>query len=161
MYQSVGANGDLSVTDASAWFWKGSGLSDGEQLLGVVQGEYDRFVPSLPHPAGVDILAHSAVPGQNNWSDITYYTLPSGGGVLASGMASFVFKLSNTTEFPWNIVPKAIPGTTEILLRSMHNVFGTFGNGPAAALQPSSGNWSNFYSGSAAAVGTAPGTSSA
>jgi hypothetical protein len=161
MYQSVGANGDLTITDSSAWLWKGTGLSDGEQLLGVVQGEYDRYVPSLPSPAGVDVLAHSPVPGQNNWSDITYYTLPSGGGVLASGMASFVFKLSNTTEFPWNIVPKAIPGITEILLRGVHNVFGTFGNGPAAALQPSSGNWSNFYRGSSAAMGTAAGTSSA
>jgi len=161
MYQSVGANGDLTVADASSWLWNNSGLSDGEQLLGVVQGEYDRYVPSLPNPAGVDVLAHSPVPGQNNWSDITYYTVPVGGGVLASGMASFVFKLSNTTEFPTNIVPTAIPGVTEILLQAMHNVFGTFGNGPAGTLQASGGNWPNFYRGSAAAVGTAAGTTSA
>jgi hypothetical protein len=162
MYQSVGANADLAVADSSAWLWNDTGLSDGEQLIEVVQGEYDRYVPSLPNPAGVDVLAHTPVPGQGNWSDITYYTLPSGGaGVLASGMASFIFKLSNTTEFPWNIVPKAIPGTTEILLQSMHNVFGTFGNGPAGAVQPSGGNWTSFYRGGAAAIGTAPGTTSA
>jgi hypothetical protein len=162
MYQAVGANADLTVTDSSAWLWNDTGLSDGEQLIEVVQGEYDRYVPSLPNPAGVDVLAHTPVSGQGNWSDITYYTLPSGGGgVLASGAASFVFKLSNTTAFPWNIVPKAIPGVTEILLQSMHNVFGTFGNGPAGAVQPSGGNWTNFYRGGAAAIGTAPGTTSA
>jgi hypothetical protein len=161
MYQSVGANTDLVVTDSSAWLWNNTGLSDGEQLLGVVQGEYDRYVPSLPNPAGVDVLAHTPVPGQNNWSDITYYTLPAGGGVLASGMASFVYKLSNTTAFPTNIVPTAIPGITEILLQSMRNVFGTFGNGPAGVPQPSNGNWTNFYRGTAAAMGTAGGTSAA
>jgi hypothetical protein len=161
MYQSVGANADLAVTDSSAWLWNDCGLSDGEQLLGVVQGEYDRYVPSLPNPAGVDVLAHTPVPGQNNWSDVTYYTLPYGGGVLSSGMASFVYKLSNTTEFPWNIVPKAIPGITEILLQSMRNVFGTFGTGPAGVVQPSSGNWANFYRGNAAAIGTAAGTTTA
>jgi hypothetical protein len=161
MYQSVGANTDLVVTDSSAWLWNNTGLSDGEQLLGVVQGEYDRYVPSLPNPAGVDVLAHTPVPGQGNWSDITYYTLPAGGGVLASGMASFVYKLSNTTAFPTNIVPTAIPGITEILLQSMRNVFGTFGNGPAGVPQPSKGNWTNFYRGAAAATGTAAGTSAA
>jgi len=161
MYQSVGANTDLVVTDSSAWLWNNTGLSDGEQLLGVVQGEYDRYVPSLPNPAGVDVLAHTPVQGQNNWSDITYYTLPAGGGVLASGMASFVYKLSNTTAFPTNIVPTAIPGITEILLQSMRNVFGTFGNGPAGVAQPSGGNWTNFYHGTAAAMGTAAGTSAA
>jgi hypothetical protein len=158
MYQSVGANDHLTILDSTAWLWNSCGLSDGEQLLNVVQGEYDRYVPSLPNPAGVDVLAHTSIANQNNWSDITYYTLPSGAGVLASGMASFVFKLSNTTEFPWNIVPQAIPGITEILLQSMHNVFGTFGNGPSGALQPSTGNWTNLYRGAAAGIGTAAGT---
>ena len=57
----------------------------------MILGEYDRYVPALPGPRNVDVLAHSPVPGQSNWSDITYYTAPgNGGGVLASGSASFV-----------------------------------------------------------------------
>ena len=161
MYQSVRANDDLVVTDGSSWLWNGCGLPDSTRLPGVVQGEYDRFVPSLSGPKNVDVLAHSPVAGQRNWSDMTYYTTPSGGGVLASGMASWVFKLSNTTEFPWNIVPKAIPGVTDVLLRAMENVYGTFGTGPASATQPSSGNWEAVYHGSSAAAPSAQGTNAA
>jgi len=161
MYQSVGANGDLIVTDASAWFWHGCGLPDGTRLPGVVQGEYDRYVPSLPGPTNTDVLAHSPVPGQNNWSDINYYTASGGGGVLATGMASWVFKLSNTTDFPSNIVPAAIPGITEVLLRAMQNVYGTFGAGPASVTKPSGGNWSSIYGGAAALAPTAQGTNAA
>ncbi len=161
MYQSVGANADLIVTDSSSWFWNGCGLPDGTAFPAVVQGEYDRFVPSLPGPTNVDVLGHSPVTDQHNWSDITYYTTPGGGGVLATGMASWVFKLSNTTEFPSNIVPAAIPGTTDVLLRTMENVYGNFGPGPASKSNPSSGNWEAIYTGSSAAAPSAQGTAAA
>jgi hypothetical protein len=161
MYQSVGANDDLVVTDGSSWLWDGCGLPDGTLLPGVVQGEYDRFVPSLPGPRNLDVLAHSPVAGQRNWSDITYYTAPGGGGVLASGMASWVFKLSNTTGFPSNIVPAAIPEVTDVLLRAMENVYGTFGRGPAADRRPSGGNWDTVYQGSSASAQSAEGTNAA
>jgi hypothetical protein len=161
MYQSVGANGDLIVSDATSWFWTGCGLEDDTRIQGVVQGEYDRFVPSLPAPADVDVLAHSPVPGQGNWSDITYYTTPKGGGVLATGMASWVFKLSNTTEFPDNIVPQAIPEVTDVLLRAMENLYGVFGAGPAWETQPSDGNAQDVYQGAAATAPTATGSNAA
>ncbi len=158
MYQSVGANADLIVTDASAWLWNGCGLSDGVVLPNVVQGEYDRYVPGLPGPTNTDVLAHSPVHGQNNWSDITYYTTKGGGGVLATGAASWVFKLSNTTEFPTIIVPAAIPGITEVLLRAMENVYGTFGSGPASRSRPSSQNWQSIYQGNAGSAPSAQGS---
>jgi hypothetical protein len=161
MYQSVGANADLTVSNGSSWFWTGCGLDNGTRIQGVVQGEYDRFVPSLPGPSDVDVLAHSQVPGQGNWSDITYYTTPSGGGVLATGMASWVFKLSNTTDFPSNIVPQAIPEVTDVLLRAMENVYGVFGAGPAWESQPSDGNAREIYRGAAATAPTANGTNAA
>jgi hypothetical protein len=161
MYQSVHANDDLVVTDSSAWLFDGCGLADGQQLDHVVQGEYDRYVPSLPGPGNVDVFAHSPVAGQGNWSDITYYTTPSGGGVLAMGMASFVNKLSHTTAFPSNVVPAAIPGVTDVLLRAMENVYGTFGAGPASSIRPSTGNWTSIYSGSAARAPSASATPAA
>jgi hypothetical protein len=106
-------------------------------------------------------LAHSPVPGQGNWSDITYYTAPGGGGVLASGNAAFVNKLSNTTAFPNNVVPAAIPGVTDILLRAMENLYGAFGNGPASATHPSGGNWTSIYQGSSRSAASAQGTTTA
>ena len=48
MYQSVHANDDLVITDASSWFFNGCGLTNGQHLPGVVQGEYDRYVPPSP-----------------------------------------------------------------------------------------------------------------
>jgi hypothetical protein len=161
MYQSVGANDALVVTDGSAWLWQGCGLPDGTSLPGVVQGEYDRYVPTLPGPTNADVFAHSPIARQGNWSDITYYTAPGGGGSLATGMASWVFKLSNTTEFPTNIVPAAIPGVTDVLLRAMENVFGTFGAGPASKGRPAGSNWSSVYSGAAARAPSAQGTNAA
>jgi hypothetical protein len=161
MYQSVRANDDLVITDASSWVFDGCGLSDGQQLPHVVQGEYDRYVPSIPGPRNVDVLGHSPVAGQGNWSDMTYYTVPDGGGVLATGMASFVNKLANTTAFPSNVVPAAIPGVTDVLLRAMENVYGTFGAGPASTAQPSTGNWTAVYEGSTATTPSAKPTHAA
>jgi hypothetical protein len=163
MYQSVGSNANVVITDASSWFFDGCNLSDNQQLNAVVQGEYDRYVPNFPGPTNVDVLAHSPITnqGDDNWSDITYYTVKGGGGVIASGDASFVNKLSNTTRFPTNVVPTAIPGVTDVLLRAMENVFGTFGHGPASVVQPSTGNWSSVYQGSAASAPQAQPTTSA
>ena len=164
MYQSVGSNADMIVTDGSHWVFDGCNLSDGEHLSLVVQGEYDRYVPAMQgSPTNLDVLAHSPITnqGNSNWSDLTYYSVKGGGGVIASGSAAFVNKLSNTTAFPSNIVPAAIPGVTDVLLRAMENVYGTFGNGPASASQPSGANWSSIYTGSSASAGSATGTNAA
>jgi hypothetical protein len=163
MYQSISANANMVITDPSHWIFKGCGFTENQQLPLVVQGEYDRYVPSLPGPRNLDVLAHSPITnqGSSNWSDVTYYTVKGGGGVFASGVSAFVNKLSNTTRFPWNIVPKAIPGVTEPLLRAMDNLYSVFGQGPASKSQPSSGNWTAVYQGSSAAAGTAQPSNSA
>jgi hypothetical protein len=168
MYQSVGAKANMVVTDASSWFYEGCNLSDGHTLSAVIpgnaviQGEYDRYVPSLPGPRNTDILAHSPVPGQFNWSDVTYYTAPgNGGGVLASGSASFVSLLGTTGAIPPIVIAGAIPGVTDIIRQAMENVYSRFGLGPATSYGSSTGNWADVYSGATAAAGTAAGTNTA
>jgi hypothetical protein len=162
MYQSVGAKAGTVVTDASSWFFDGCNLTDGQVLPNTILGEYDRYVPSYPGPRNVDVLAHSPVPGQSNWSDITYYTAPgNGGGVLASGSASFVSLLSTTGVIPSIVVPGPFPGVTDIIRRAMENVYGRFGFGQASSYGSSGGNWSAVYSGGAAAAASAAGTPSA
>jgi hypothetical protein len=162
MYQSVGAKADMVVTDASSWFYDGCNLTDGHTLPQVILGEYDRYVPALPGPHNADVLAHSPVPGQSNWSDITYYTAPgNGGGVLASGSASFVSMLSTTGAIPSLVIPGPFPGATNLIRRAMENVYGRFGLGPASSYGTSGGNWSAVYTGAAAAKGSAAGTPSA
>jgi hypothetical protein len=162
MYQSVGAKADMVVTDASSWFYDGCNLTDGHTFSNVILGEYDRYVPPLPGPRNVDVLAHSPVPGQSNWSDVTYYTAPgNGGGVLASGSASFVSLLGTTGVIPPIVVMGAIPGVTDVIRRAMENVYSRFGLGPATSYGSSSGNWSDVYTGATASAGTAAGTASA
>jgi hypothetical protein len=151
MYQSVGAKADMVVTDASSWFYDGCNLTDGHTLPQVILGEYDRYVPALPGPHNADVLAHSPVPGQSNWSDITYYT----------GSASFVSMLSTTGAIPSLVIPGPFPGVTDLIRRAMENVYGRFGLGPASSYGTSGGNWSAVYTGAAAAKGSAAGTPSA
>ena len=127
----------------------------------MIIGEYDRYVPGLPGPRNVDVLAHSPIPGQRNWSDLSYFTQPGGGCVLASGSAYFIYRMSNSTYIPANVVPKAVPGETEFLWRAMENVYSRFGQGPAGAVGTSGGNWSSVYAGGAATAGSAPGTTTA
>jgi TAT (twin-arginine translocation) pathway signal sequence len=161
-YQSVGASANMVITDASSWLFDGCGVADGQVLPGVIVGEYDRYVPALPGPRNLDVLAHSPIPGQGNWSDLTYFTpTATGGGVLASGSAWFIYRLSNSTAMPSNVLPRATPGTTDILLRAMENLYALFGQGPASVTQPSAGNWSATYAGAAAGAGSAPPTNSA
>ena len=116
----------------------------------------------MPGPRNVDVLAHSPVPKQSNWSDITYYTAAgNGGGVLASGSASFVSMLSTTGGIPSLVIPGPFPGITDVVRRAMENVYGRFGLGPATSYGSSSGSWTEVYTGAAAAAGTAAGTASA
>ena len=146
-YADVAAKADLVVGDASAWVFDGTGVTDGQHLTLVVEGEYDHYSPGLPGtPPDVTILAHSPVPnrGPGSVSDMTYYSVPGGGGVFASGSASFVGKMADAPRVPAAIVNPAVPGVTDVLLRMMDNVFSVFGAGPASATQPSSANWEQF-----------------
>ena len=162
MYQSVHAKADMVVTDASSWFYDGCNLTDGQTFPNMILGEYDRYVPAMPAPRNVDVLAHSPVPGQSNWSDVTYYTAAgNGGGVLASGSASFVSMLSTTGGIPSLVIPGPFPGITEVVRRAMENVYGRFGLGPASSFGSSGGNWTEVYTGAAAGAGSAAGTASA
>jgi hypothetical protein len=141
MYQDVGADADLVVADPSSWIWAGTGVTAGQRIPGVIQGEYDRFDSALPGPRNVEIVAHSPVAnrGAGRYSDMTWYTTYGGGGVFATGNASWVNKLSHVTLVPDNVVPTAVPGVTEILLQVMENVYAVLGIG--SGNQPSVANW--------------------
>jgi len=145
-YADVGAMADMVIADAGAWIFSGTGVTDGQHLARVVQGEYDNYEPSLSGPGNVMLLAHSPVAnrGRGRVSDMTYYTAPDGGGVLASGSAMFVCRLSDAPRIDPNIVFAAIPGVTPVLWRMMENVFSLFGAGPASKTQPSVANWRQF-----------------
>jgi hypothetical protein len=146
-YIDLGANAPMTVVNPGHWAFEGTGVTMGQSLPGVIFGEYDFFDPSVPGPENVEILAHSAIKnrGPDNFSDMTYYTRPGGGGVLATGNAYFIYRLSNAPMIYGNLVPPAVPVVTEVFWRMMENVFSAFGFGPASVTHPSVPNWTSFY----------------
>ncbi|MGO8872622.1 MAG: N,N-dimethylformamidase beta subunit family domain-containing protein [Acidimicrobiales bacterium] len=153
-YQDVEAQADMVIADGGSWALAGTGLASGQPLPNVVRGEFDRYVPGAPGPTNLDVIAHSIVPNRHdNYSDVTWYTVPGGGGVFATGNASWVGQLGDSRLIPPNVLPWAEPGVTTPLLLIMENVYSVIGLGPASLTRPSQGTWRAAYApGSASAV---------
>jgi hypothetical protein len=144
---------DMVVGDPSAWVFAGTGLAKGDRLKNLVGPEYDRFDAS--GPKNVQIMARSPVNcrGRSSYSDMTYYSAPSGAGVWASGTNWWVSKLSEecsplpstTTSSPTSTTFPATPRATkktaicpkQAVTDITENVLNLFGVGPAGRTQPS------------------------
>jgi len=144
---------DMVVGDPSAWVYAGTGLDKVDRLKNLVGPEYDRFDPS--GPKNVQVMARSPVNchGKASYSEMTYYTAPSGAGVWASGTNWWVSKLSEdcspvpstttssvtTTTFP--STPRATKKTAicpkQPVTDMTENVLNLFGVGPAGRTQAS------------------------
>jgi len=149
MYQDVAATADMVIADPGSWLLAGTGVTAGQHLPHVVVGEFDRYVPGGPGPSNVDVVAHSVVPNRgDNYSDVTWYTASGGGGVFASGNASWVGNIVNCPLIPPNVLPEPDPAVSTILQRVMLNLYSVIAVGPAAETQPSQGNGDAVYSGS-------------
>jgi len=141
-YQGYGLDDPMVVTNADAWPFAGTGVVDGDQLGGVIAGDYDAYDTSQPNPPNVEILAHSPVHPQVGhilYSDMTYYTWrDGGGGVLATGTIGWIPALSacqgSLPACPARVV-QAVTG----------NIMRLFGQGPAGRLHPSVANWQKYY----------------
>jgi hypothetical protein len=157
-YQDIGAMADMVITDPTSWVFDGTGLTKNQHLPKVVQGEFDRYVPMGGGPNNLDVIAHSVVPNRgHNYSDVTWYTVPNGGGVFATGNATWIGALVDSTLIPPNVVPDPIVGVTAPLLRVMENLYAVIAMGPASVTRPSQGNWRAIYTpGSASAAAPKP-----
>jgi hypothetical protein len=151
MYQSYGGSGDMVVADATAWPLHGTGLGAGATIAGVIGSEFDGYVPALPGPRQVDVVCHSPTGSASGhgYSDMTWYTVPNGGGVFASGTAALVGKLwDNPGDLPTGFAADAIPAVTKPLEQVTLNVMSVLGEGPAHQSFPSRANWERFYNAS-------------
>jgi len=92
---------------------------------------------AYPTPPGVEVLMHSPVtcPGVGaSYSDMTYYTAPSGAGVFATGTTGWVCELTASCVQD----PRSHPELP--ILQATKNVLITFGSGPAGQAYPSISN---------------------
>ena len=143
-----GVRANLTVTDASAWIFAGTGLRDGSVLRDVIGSDVDSLEPVAGHPSDVQVFAHSPLParraqagsrvGDVFYSDMTYYTDPVGGaGVWDSGTNNWIPALD-----AGNGEPAAAAARIRIITA---NLFHLLGQGPAGKLHPSTPNWHRFY----------------
>ena len=126
----------MVVADPTAWVFEGTAVEQGDHLPDIVGPEYDRYDPSVPGPDNVQILAHSPLRcgGRSSYSDMTYYTHTSGGGVFATGTNWWISHL---------VAPCAggdCPHDARAV-RITENVLRAFGTGPSGREHPSVPNW--------------------
>jgi hypothetical protein len=140
----------LTVTDANAWIFAGTGLRDGARLAGVIGSDVDSLEPRAAHPADVQVLAHSPLPadqaqpnvraGPTFYSDMTYYTDPvSKAGVFDSGTNNWI---------PALLAGPGEPASSAVAVRAITaNLLHLMGQGPAGIRRPSVPNWAEVYPG--------------
>ncbi len=134
----------LVVSDASSWFFAGTGLANGAQVPGVLTTDFQAYNPTRSNnPPGVQILAHSPVTVEfhpnRKYADTTYYTMATGhAGIFQSGTNSWIPHLVGC--------PPSTPHCPDYYIRIMTgNLLKLFGGGPAGLTQPSISNWRQFY----------------
>jgi hypothetical protein len=141
-YEGYGLDDPMVVTGAGAWPFAGTGLKNGDQLPGVVTGDYDSYDPASLNPPNVEVLAHSPVHpqvGNAPYADMTYYTwAKGGGGVLATGTIGWVPSLTACTGTLPTCASPAVQAVTG-------NILSLFGKGPAGRYHPSVANWRAYY----------------
>jgi hypothetical protein len=97
MYQCNPVHNDLVVWNPGQWLLAGTNAAAGEKIPGMIGSEYDRYDASAPTPKNIEVLAHSPLTcrGAKDFSDVTYYTAPSGAGVFDAGTSAWVCTLND------------------------------------------------------------------
>jgi hypothetical protein len=137
------------VADASAWIFKGTGLSDGSSVPGVIATDLDEFDPD-DYPTNLEILGHSPVPLRDAVSedgdlqgfldaDMTYWSDPtSGAGIFDSGTTNWIPSLAPCA-------PAASSCPASMVAKITGNLLSLFGKARAGRVQPSRPNWQGIY----------------
>lgn len=139
-YECNPVEADWVVGDASIWMFEGSQFKNGDRVPKMVGNEYDRVTPSAPTPANIQVLAHSPVTckGKSSFADTTWYTVPSGAGVLTAATFGWSPRLLEACP--------ATPPSTPIckLQKVTQNILDAFSKGPAGIPHPSVSNLAKF-----------------
>jgi hypothetical protein len=131
------AKANAVVVDASSWLLENTGAHNGDTLTGVIGPWYDRVNPAFPIPSNLDVLMHSEVSCPSvdaSFSDMTYYTTPSGAGVFSTGTTAWVCELTAVCRQD----PRSHPDV--LILQITRNLLNAFAAGPAGQVHPSRSN---------------------
>ncbi len=131
-YESNPVNADMVITNPGNWVFAGSGVTAGTHLPNLVGGEYDRVNLSVPTPRPIEILARSPLVcnGKASYSDMAYYTTPSGAGVFATGTNWWINAIAGASG----------PLCQRVTAAVTSNVVRAFAEGPAGRRHPAIDN---------------------
>ena len=133
-YTECEGSGDWTVVDGDSWFFGGTGWGNGTVVKGLIGHEFDRVRPELGLAGPTQVIAHSPIAcrdgGRWTFADTSYYTTPSGAGVLNAGTLWWIKNLTRTC------VASSAPEDVCHLERLVRNVLDVFTVGPAGRDHP-------------------------
>ncbi|HKA83636.1 MAG TPA: N,N-dimethylformamidase beta subunit family domain-containing protein [Acidimicrobiales bacterium] len=138
-----GLTAPMVIVDATAWMFEGTNVTQGQQWPATVREEYDRVMPGAPTPPQIQVLAHSPLVcrGRRSFSDMAYYTTPSGAGVFNAG----------TLQFEQRLGPLGSPQVIDAkhpdqqIRKLIANVITEFSRGPAGRTHPARPNLERLH----------------
>ena len=152
LYECFPARGALVVNDPGSFLLRGTGARKGTTYAGLVGTEVDRAYPVAGTPRNLQVLAHSPVacgPGRRTWSDVTYYSTPSGSGVFAVGSMLWNKGLAGTNA-TFGITERSVAFARTVT----RNLFSAMAAGPMGKRNPARGNLSALHVPSRTSTGT-------
>jgi hypothetical protein len=139
LYECFPVDEPYRVATPGWWGFRGLGVEEGTEFPDLVAQEADRVypIPSTPHP--LQILSYVAYDcgGAPTSSESTYYTTPSGAGVIDFG----------TQEWACAVKPrcKTLPAEDDHFVRHvMTNVLRQFAKGPVGRIHPAHSNVTDY-----------------
>lgn len=152
MYECFPARGALKVTSPGFWMFEGTGAKAGSTYPGVIGVEIDRAYPIAGTPKTLEVAAHSPVQCGGNgltYSDLAYYTAPSGAGVFASGSMGFAIGIGGT-----NAASGIGQASSTFVTKVTQNLFTAMVVGPMGKAHPAHPNLASLHESSNPSTGS-------
>ncbi|MDA8195976.1 MAG: hypothetical protein M0019_01980 [Actinomycetota bacterium] len=140
-YQCNPVNAPMIVVNPTSWIFAGTNAYKGLAIPHLIGSEFDQYLPYVPHPSNVEILSHSPLLCRNvpYFSDMAYYSTPSGGGVFSTGTNYWVVTLQSGCPPFAGLCPD--PFTDQVTT----NVLEAFGQGGVGTSHPSIANADEIF----------------
>lgn len=152
LYECFPASGPMVIADPGFFLFRGTGVARGTALPGLIGTEIDRAYPIAGTPATLHVAAHSPVACADRgrtYADLTYYTAPSGAGVVATGSMLFTRALRGAD--PRFGITQA---TSDFVRTVVGNLVGAMNVCPMAGHFTAVGNLAEFDPPATTATGT-------
>ena len=141
-YQGYGLDDPMVVTDAGAWPFAGTGVTDGEQLKGVEAGDYDAYDTSQPDPPNVEVAVPLARAASGRASHVRGYDLLHLARQWGRGTGDGHDRL-DPGSLGLHRADAVVP--LRVVQAVTGNILRLFGKGPAGKYHPSVANWQQYY----------------